>query len=294
MDERTAFVPPPCAQAQLAAVDSLHIHRKRSYVGAMTGGPNLAELAADLRDHAPRMLNFPADDPLHDLCRRFVADLIRHLTGGDGEEQCYAGYAARELFEAAVDPQDAMDAFRRCAHAVWDLARDFARKSDDATYRGLMEHASGLWLEYEHWASAISALYRRETDRRRDESDWERATFVDALLTGAAGDQVQLLRSADALGLPRSGQFCVVAAEYVADGGGPCELGRTLRLRGIRSAWSQTLLERVGIVSLGEEQQLSLVRDVMNQHTTGRVGVSPVYDHLGHTPLAARRAHLAL
>ncbi len=273
---------------------SLRIHRNASYFGAMAVRPDLTGLAADLREHAQVVLDIPTAEPLHDLCERFVADLIRHFTGGVGDEQCYADDAARELFDAGIDPQEAMQAFRRCAHAVWDMARDFARERDDDTYRGLMEQAGGLWLEYEHWTSAITALYHRAIDRHSDERDWERVAYVDALLTGGAGDQVQLRRAADVLGLPRSGQFCVVVTESTADGSGPCEIDRTLRLRGMRSAWSHTLLERVGIVSLGDEAQLSLVRDVLRRCSTGRVGLSPVYDHLGHTPLAARRAHLAL
>src|SRR5262245_60106298 len=161
--------------------------------------PDLTGLAADLREHAQVALDIPTTEPLHDLCERFAADLIRHFTGVDGEEQCYADDAARELFDAGVDPQDAMQAFRRCAHAVWDMGRDFARERDEDTYRGLMEQAGGLWMEYEHWTSAITALYHRAIDRHRDDQGWERVAYVDALLTGGAGDQAQLRRAADVL-----------------------------------------------------------------------------------------------
>jgi hypothetical protein len=254
----------------------------------------LWQLAVDLRERVLSVAGAPAAPPLDDLRRRFAADVIRRLTDGEGEEQCYAQDAARELVAGEVAPEDAMVAFRECAHAVWGLARELARGRDAAIYLAMLERAGDVWIEYEHWTSAVADAYRAEARHRDQLAAQEREAHVAALLTGAGGSQVELRRSADALGLPKSGHFCVVVAER-APGGGPLDdPGRALRALGLPSVWQLTLLEQVGVVSLGDPGRAGLVRDLLAERASSRVGVSTTYDQLGHTPLAARLAHVAL
>jgi len=251
----------------------------------------LVELAAELRERAPTLLERSAGPLLDDLRRRFVADVIRVLTNGSGAEHCYAEDAARELVEGGVTPEEAVLAFRECAHAAWDLARDLARRRDPDTYQALLEQAGDIWIEYEHWTSAMTDAYRDAARQRDQRAAQEREACVTALLTGAGGNTVELRHSADALALPKSGQFCVVVVEGDR---GQADPEQALRAQGVPSVWSMTLLEQIGIVSLGTIDRTGLVREVMAQCATGRVGVSSVYNQLGHTPLAARLAHVAL
>jgi PucR-like helix-turn-helix protein/diguanylate cyclase with GGDEF domain len=255
-------------------------------------GPVHNSLAADLRARTPALIDGPLGEPLDDLCRRFVADLIRLLTDAGGEEQCRADDAARDLVTGDVEPEEAVDAFRRCAHATWDCARTLAREQDPGVYLGMLERAGDIWIEYEHWTSAVAEAYRAEARHRDRLAAQEREAHVAALLTGAGGSQVELRRSADALGLPKSGYFCVVVAERCGEP--PMDAEPTLRVRGLPSVWNMTLLEQTGVISLGTPDRAARVRDLLAQHAAGRVGMSTTYDQLGHTPLAARLAHVAL
>jgi hypothetical protein len=251
-----------------------------------------SNLAAELRARTPALAGGPLGEPLDDLCRRFVADVIRRLTGAEDEEQCRADDAARDLVAGDVTPEDAVAAFRRCAHATWDCARELAREQDPEIYLGMLERAGDIWIEYEHWTSSLTEAYRAEARHRDRLAAQEREAHVAALLTGAGGSQVELRRSADVLGLPKSGYFCVVVAER--RGEPPMDAERALRVRGLPSVWKMTLLEQTGVISLGAPDRAAWVRDLLAQRAAGRVGMSTTYDQLGHTPLAARLAHVAL
>lgn len=251
-----------------------------------------SSLVSDLRARIPALVGGPLAEPLDGLCRRFAADVIRRLTGAEGEEQCRADDAARELVAGDIAPEDAVTAFRGCAQATWDFARELARERGPETYLGMLERAGDIWIEYEHWTSSVAEAYRAEARHRDRLAAQEREAQVAALLTGAGGSQVELRRSADALGLPKSGSFCVVVAER--HGGPLMDAERALRIRGLPSAWTMTLLEQTGVVSLGTHERAAWLRDLLTQCATGRVGMSMTYDQLGHTPLAARLAHVAL
>lgn len=249
-------------------------------------------LEADLRARAPALVGGAFGEPLDGLCHRFVADVIRRLTGAEGAEQCRADDAARDLVAGDVAPEDAVAAFRECAHATWDSARELARGEDPRTYLEMLERAGDIWIEYEHWTSALAEAYQAEARHRDRLAAQEREAHVAALLTGAGGSQVELHRSADALGLPKSGYFCVVVAER--RGERLMDAEPALRIRGLPSAWTMTLVEQTGVISLGTPDHAAWVRDLLTQRAAGRVGMSTIYDQLGHTPLAARLAHVAL
>jgi PucR-like helix-turn-helix protein/diguanylate cyclase with GGDEF domain len=264
-------------------------------MGRMHESAGLDQLATDLRQRLPAVLAEPANPTVADLCRRFVADVIRRLTAGEGDEQCRAEDAARELVDAGIAEEDAIPVFRGCVRAVWDLARDLAGAGDPGTYHALLEHLGDSWLDYEHWTSAVGEAYRAAARSRDRRAAQEREAQVTALLTGAGGNQVKLRHSADALGLPKSGRFCVVVIEReLADGGALADPEPVLRAGGVRSVWSLGPLEQAGIVNLGSADRFARVLDALRRATACRVGVSSIYDQLGHTPLAARLAHVAL
>ncbi|MFI9387215.1 PucR family transcriptional regulator [Kutzneria sp. NPDC052558] len=246
----------------------------------------LSLLAAELRDRLVGV-DAPADPALVDLCDRFTADAIRGITDGAGEGQ--AEDAAREIVAAGISPDTALAALRTRVHAVWNLARELARERDAPTSRELLERAADIWLEHEHWTSAIGRACREAGWWGGHRDAQERQAHVSALLTGAGGDQALLRRSAEVLGLPKSGRFCVV----VMESGAAADTEPTLRARGVVSVWLVDVAEQVGIVSLGAAGSVGTVREAMRS-ATGRVGLSPVYDQLSHSPLAVRLAHVAL
>jgi hypothetical protein len=253
-------------------------------------------LAAELHGLLPASAASSADPVVTDLCRRFLADAISRLTNGEDEEQCRAADAGHELVAAGVTADEALDAFRSCARVLWDQARALARAQDQRTYWCVLERAADVWLEFEHWTSAVSDAYRAEARHRDQRAAAEREAHVGALLTGAGGNLAELRRSADALNLPKSGHFCVVAAERDRDrdGGHPLDLAATLRSCEIYSVWQIGISEYVGVVSLPRVGSVGQVKDVLRQASSGRVGLSASYDQLGHTPIAARLAHVAL
>jgi PucR C-terminal helix-turn-helix domain/GGDEF-like domain len=251
-------------------------------------------LAAELHALRPASIVPLADPVVADLSRRFLADAISRLTDGEDEEQCRAADAGRELVAAGVTADEALDAFRACARVLWDQARTLARAQDQRTYRRVLEQAADMWLEFEHWTSAVADAYREAARHRDQRAAAEREAYVGALLTGAGGNLAELRRSADALGLPKSGRFCVVVAERGRDGGHPFDLAAALRSYEIHSVWQVGLSEYVGVVSLPRAASVGQVKDLLHRTSSGRVGLSAPYDQLGHTPVAARLAHVAL
>lgn len=268
----------------------------------------LAALAADLREQIPAVVDPAAPALLNELSRRFAEDAIRRITDSTGTEQLAAEDAARELVAGQIGAQEAAAQFRRSARQIWDLARELARSVDPEIYYALLERVGDLWIEYERWASAVGRAHRealREQDRFAAQ---QHEAAVTELLTGAGGDQVRMRRSAETLGLPKSGHFCVavIARDAVPPPGPsdpssdrqplpPQDPERVLRPCGVASAWSQGTLKQTGIIDLGSGgDRFERVLAALREADLGRVGLSPVFDQLSHTPLAARLADVAL
>jgi hypothetical protein len=259
-----------------------------------TAADPVRSLGAQLRELHPSSIVPLADPVVADLSRRFLADAISRLTAGEDEEQCRAADAGRELVAAGVTADEALDAFRACARVLWDQARALAGAQDQGTYRRVLEQAADMWLEFEHWTSAVADAYRDAARHRDQRAVAEREAYVRALLTGAGGNLAELRRSADALDLPKSGRFCVVVAERGRDDGHPFDLAAALRSYEIHSVWQVGLSEYVGVISLPRAGSAGQVKDLLRRASSGRVGLSASYDQLGHTPVAARLAHVAL
>lgn len=251
-------------------------------------------LAAELHRRLPARLALPRDPVIADLGRRFLADAIRRLTDGEDEERCRASDAGRELVAAGATADEALVVFRACARELWDQARVLARSQDGRAYRLLLERAAEMWLEFEHWTSAVSDAYRQAAHQRDQRAAAEREAHVGVLLTAAGGNLADLRRSASALDLPTSGLFCVAVVERGPGDGHPFDLAAAMRACGIHSVWQVGLSEHVGVVSLPGAPALGQIKDLLRQAGAGRVGLSPRYEQLGHTPVAARLAHIAL
>lgn len=265
----------------------------------MTDAPDaettaVRELAATLHRVLPSRLALPRDPVIADLSGRFLADAIRRLTDGEDEEKCRASDAGRELVAAGATAEEALVVFRACARELWDQARTLARSRDQRTYRHLLERAAEMWLEFEHWTSAVSDAYRDAAQQRDERAGAEREAHVGVLLTAAGGNLAALQRSANALDLPTSGLFCVAVVERDASGDHPFDLATALRGYGIHSVWQVGLSEHVGVVSMPGAGALSQVKDLLRRASAGRAGLSAPYEQLSHTPVAARLAHIAL
>ncbi|GAA0612346.1 helix-turn-helix domain-containing protein [Kribbella sandramycini] len=212
----------------------------------------------------------PGGPQLLELRRRFVTALVRRLVGLKSSDDVPAAEAAHAVVAADVPPDAVITGFRAAASAVWTLARDLGRQRDQAKYVAMLESAGEIWVEYEQWASAFVAAYEVEARQRDRIAAQEREAHLQAVLSGAGG----LERSAEALGMPLIGQFCVVVLEEALP-----DAEQRLSAKGLQSWWSLN----VGIVS-GDPGDLA----------GGRVGVSPDYEQLADTPRALRLARIAV
>ena len=243
------------------------------------------------------------DDAVADLRKRFVEAALVRLAGQPWTPACSPQELAREIADTGVGLPEALNDVRAAAHTVWDRARTAARSYGTDTYQALLERASDLWCEFESWSSAVHESYQQTLEARTLLADREREVFVEALLTGAGGDPAMLRRSADALELPKIGMFCVIAVEHTGLPG-HTDIERRFGAEGIRSAWSLTALEEVGVVYLGappgapaareSAATATLLKSLLTANNPSRAGMSTFYDKLGFTPVASRLAHLAL
>ncbi len=145
------------------------------------------------------------------------------------------------------------------------------------------------------YTSAMVVGYREEQSRRLDNDETKRSVLFDSLLHGWLPEPQGLWGLADALRLPSSGPYIVIAAELsaVAATGLP-EIESKLRGVDVFSAWRLLPDLHVGVVHVSTDTHLANVLALISRMATTRVGASARYEDLRETALALRHARLML
>ncbi|GAA0615528.1 helix-turn-helix domain-containing protein [Kutzneria viridogrisea] len=256
--------------------------------------PLLVELADSMLERLPELARelaeivSAAEPVLGDSAVVAAEDL--YLTCRDNLAQAFRGLAAREPFddtaprengrrraEQGVPLATLLHSYRVGARFIWNALRGAADERGPRTREALLNHAETLWLGLDEFSEVVQGAYRDVVADQTLRTEREHNELVDALLsTGTT-----VWASADALGLPRQGWFCVLAAE---PGALPGELAEAL---GGPVVWRRTAGEELGVLSVGRPA-------LPEFDTRGRVGVSQPYDRIDRTADAARQARLAL
>jgi len=145
------------------------------------------------------------------------------------------------------------------------------------------------------YTRAMVVGHREEQTRRLDSDETERSVVFDSLLHGWLPAPDGLWGLADALRLPSSGPYIVIAAELpaVATTALP-QVESKLRSMDVFSAWRLLPDLHVGVVHVSTDIQLANVLALISRLATTRVGASARYEDLRETALALRHARLML
>jgi hypothetical protein len=190
---------------------------------------------------------------------------------------------------------EVMAAYRIGFRFVWETLVVEAHQRGATTSEALVAAASALWVGNDEYTDAMTTAYRETLAAELRHDERERTAMVEALLDGAVSSPASTWEIADLLRLPPSSGYVVVAAE-VSDVAHEALPGVESRLsrKEIASAWQLRPDMQVGIACLKTPAKLDGLVAAVRQVNTGRVGVSPPYPDLEHTPTALRLARLAL
>jgi hypothetical protein len=145
------------------------------------------------------------------------------------------------------------------------------------------------------YTSAMVVGYREEQSRRLDNDETKRSVLFDSLLHGWLPEPQGLWGLADALRLPSSGPYMVIAAELPAVAATALpEIESKLRGVDVFSAWRLLPDLHVGVVHVSTDTHLANVLALISRMATTRVGASARYEDLRETALALRHARLML
>jgi hypothetical protein len=145
------------------------------------------------------------------------------------------------------------------------------------------------------YTRAMATGYREEQRRRLDNDETDRSVLFDSLLHGWLPEPQGLWGLADALRLPSSGPYVVIAAGLpaVATIALP-EIESKLRSMDVFSAWRLLPDLHVGVVHVNTDTHLANALALISRIATSRVGASARFDDLRETALALRHARLML
>ena len=255
-----------------------------------------AQLTATIRARSD-VYGAQAPVPADDLRESVAANLefvFRALGGGEpfDTSQAWATGVARAA--AGVPLPAVMEAYQVGSQFIWEVIISAARPhglSDDRLVRA----ATDIWLVQDSITQDMAAGHRNETTTRILAHEQERSALVEGLLEGRLSGSASLWEVAEQLRISPRGWHVVVAAD-------PPEVGRRalpgieeiLRAHQLASVWCLLPHLQLGIVDLDAPDRVDRLWALVDQHATGRVGISSAYDDLSQTARAVRFARIAL
>jgi PucR C-terminal helix-turn-helix domain/GGDEF-like domain len=197
----------------------------------------------------------------------------------------------------------------------WEAVAEEIMREGTWSQRDLTETATVLWWTTDEFSAAATEAYRETMAGLSELSERRRSALVEALIQGGGMERGTVWEIASKLGLPRDGLFASVVAE-VGEIGVEALPGVATRLReeGIESVWRLQPRMQVGVLSLrsplvgvpawgsplpgspsAQPEELDVVLGVLTAlSVSARIGVSPAYTDLEHTPRAVYLAKIAL
>ena len=187
-----------------------------------------------------------------------------------------------------------MDGYRIAFGVLW---KELAGTADTVglSTQAALRAASEVMDTLDAFTRESSAAYKEELRYHARREEQQRAALVQALLEGRL-DDTNVWEAAELLRLPTVGPYVVIAAR-VANAGeyGLPHIERELGGMGIDSAWRLMHDVEVGVAHLPRPgDQFDKMVSALAAEGTGRVGVSPPYEHLLSTSQAMRLARIAM
>jgi PucR C-terminal helix-turn-helix domain/GGDEF-like domain len=230
--------------------------------------------------------------------RRSVRDNFEFMLGqmstSDEPDLSAPRYTGRLRAQQGAPLPELLRAYRLGFAFLWEELLAEATRRDSAAVAALAHTAARIWSYSDEYAVALTEAYRETVADRLLSTDRHRSALVEALIAGSVTDHGPTWEVAKLLDLPYEGTFLVVAAETTALGAEPLAgVEARLRPHDIASAWRLQPDFQLGVVSCGR-RPVDMVVEVLNALAAARVGLSPTYSTLDHTPRAARLARIAV
>ncbi len=230
--------------------------------------------------------------------RRSVADNFTFMLGAmstsDDPDLGPPRRTGRRRAQEGAPLPELLRAYRLGFAFLWEELLAEARATGDGAVHALTDTAATILTCSDAYAIALTAAYREAVSDRLLTTDRHRSALVEALVTGGVSAHGQAWEVAKLLDLPYEGSFVAVVAENTALGTASLT-GAEARLapHDIASAWRLSPDQQVGVVCIGR-RPAELVVGVLGELATCRVGVSPTYATVDHTPRAVRLARIAM
>jgi PucR-like helix-turn-helix protein/diguanylate cyclase with GGDEF domain len=230
--------------------------------------------------------------------RRSVADnftfMLGQMSTSDEPDLGPPRRTGRRRAQEGVPLPELLRAYRLGFAFLWEELLTEARAVGDGAVRALTDTAAMILAFSDEYAIALTEAYREAVSDRMVTTDRHRSALVEALVTGRASDHGPTWEVAKLLDLPSEGAFVAVVAENTELGTEPlAAVEARLAPHDIASAWRLQPDEQVGVVSLGR-RPVGLVLGVLGELAAGRIGASPAYSTVDHTPRAVRLARIAM
>jgi hypothetical protein len=234
------------------------------------------------------------DEDLRRSLTSNLAYIIGNIVEGQGLDLRASQETGRARAARGVPLADVLTAYRLSFSVLWNQVADVARSLTGLSLDELVAVAGRLFELHERYAGAAVDGYRDEARELLRTSERERAVLVELILAGTASPG-SLWQAAQTLGLSLSGFFLVVAAQSPQPGHDPLpRVESALAVQDVASVWRLEATRSLGVVSLGANARATATLDILDRHSSGRIGVSPVFYDLGQAGWARRLALLAL
>lgn len=235
--------------------------------------------------------------PREDL-RRSVEDNLRAVVRALSEpapDLTPARETGRRRAEQGVPVPEVLRAFRIGFTEIWNVLVEEATRAGPETVHTLVSAATTLWYLVDDYAEALTGSYRDTAAEIMLRQQKERSALVEALFSGTLVAQTEMWQIAEILQVPVDGAFVVVAAETPALGKEALpDIESRLDSDHFGSAWRLTPEIQAGVISLRSRAAQSTVLELLRRHARGRIGVSPSFRGLEHTPRGQHFARVAL
>ncbi len=281
-------VPAPASDAVIADIARTLGARTDSLVAAM------AELIAEQMAFY-RSAVVSRDDLLEGLSGS-VGFILAHLTAPAGHPADVTAPSAtgrKRALQGAPLPE-ILRCYRLSFAYFWEQLLAEAQGRGEQPTRAMLAVATRVWTLSDVYSLALTDAYREAAAQQMLETDRRRSALVAALVDGELPAGESVWEIAQMLDFPYQGSFLVLTAEAVRLAEPPLAgLETKLRALDVSSAWRSQPGHEIAVLSL-PARPATPVLEAIGACTTGRVGVSPVYQQLDHTGRALRYAQVAL
>ncbi|MEY9926263.1 sugar diacid utilization regulator [Catenulispora sp. GP43] len=242
----------------------------------------------------PLYIGMIAPDALHVTIKDHIHFAFEPITRYMPPDARPAATSGRDRAMEGIPLTVIMDGYRIAFGVLW---KELAGTADSVglSTQAALRAASEVMDTLDAFTRESSAAYKEELRYQARREEQQRAALVQALLEGRL-DDTNVWEAAELLRLPTVGPYVVIAARVPNAGEyGLPHIERELGGMGIDSAWRLMHDVEVGVAHLARPgDQFDKMVAALAAEGTGRVGVSPPYEHLLSTCQAMRLARIAM